>query len=77
MEAFRLRGIGGAFDCNLFWYDLTETDDPLDKADAQQTLKDLSDTLKVSQGALAILIWNVAYDPNSRFIYTVWGDIVN
>jgi hypothetical protein len=77
MEAFRLRGISGAFDCNLFWYDLTETGDPGDKADAEQTLQDLSDALKISPGGLKILIWNVAYDPNSRFIYAVWGDIVN
>lgn len=77
MDAFRMRGISGAFDCRLFLYDLTETDDPQDKKDAQDTLADLSTALKVSPGGITILIWNVANDPNSRFIYAVWGDIVN
>ena len=71
MEAFRLCGINGAYDCALLQNDLTGAD-LANKADALAIIKHLADGIKVPEAGLYVLLWNVAHDPNTMFIVAVW-----
>ena len=75
MSAFRLSGINGAYDCRLLLNDLYDLKkgEP-DQKDAQAIVDHLAKTLEVPSAAIETILWNVAYDPTTKFIYAVWGD---
>ena len=76
-DACRIRGVNGAYDCCLLNEDLSEDADEEDQRDALEILNDLATTFQIRVAGMKNLIWNVAMDPNARFIFAVWGDIEN
>jgi hypothetical protein len=74
LDAFRVCGVNGAYDCALLSYDLYDTEDVDDRKDARDIVKHLAkDVLKIPTAGIKLLLYDVANDPNTRFIYAVWG----
>jgi hypothetical protein len=71
---YRMCGVNGAYDCRLLLADL-EGRNAKYQANAQQIVAHLASALKVPTAGIENVIWNVANDPNSRFLYSVWGNI--
>lgn len=71
-EAFRLSGINGAFGCQMILEDLWKPKYAQDQEDATAIVSGLATRLGVPEAAIRNLLWNVAHDPNSKFLYSVW-----
>jgi hypothetical protein len=74
MTAFRHCGVNGAYDCRLLIYDLYESEDKTDRKDAATVVEHLAKILAVPPAGIETILWNVAYDPSTKFIFAVWGD---
>jgi len=75
LESFRLRGICGAYDCALLNVDLDNAENLQYQKAATDVVADLATALNVKEAGIRTLIWNVAHDPNTRFLFSVWGAI--